>query len=233
VTTILVIDDEPQILRALGAALRSQGYEVVTASNGEDGLTAAAAGRPELIVLDLGLPDLDGVEVLKRLRSWSAVPVIVLSVREAQTDKVSALDVGADDYLSKPFGIEELLARMRATLRRTAPAGGGDPLLRFDDLVVDRERRTITRDGRPVHLTPTEYSLLEAMVSQPGKLLTHAWLLDRVWGPGYHDESHYLRVFIRQLRRKLGDQAASPRLIATEPGIGYRWLLEPDTTDDG
>ena len=226
-TAVLVIDDEPQILRALATSLRAQGNEVATAATGEDGLAQAAAGRPDLVVLDLGLPDIDGIEVLRQLRRWSAVPVIVLSVREAQTDKVAALDAGADDYLSKPFGMEELLARMRATLRRSGPAGGPPPVLRFDGLVVDLGRKSVTRDGQSVHLTPTEYSLLEAMVKHPGKLLTHAWLLGEVWGAAYRDESHYLRVYVRALRKKLGDEAASPSYIATEPGIGYRWLREP------
>jgi two-component system, OmpR family, KDP operon response regulator KdpE len=233
-TVVLVVDDEPQIRRALGTSLRAQGYDVATAANGEEGLAEAASRRPDLVVLDLGLPDMDGVDVLRRLRGWSAVPVIVLSVREAQADKVAALDAGADDYLSKPFGMEELLARMRATLRRAGPPEGAEPVLRFDGpdgLVVDLGRRSVAREGRPVHLTPTEYSLLEAMVSHPGKLLTHAWLLGEVWGPRYRDESHYLRVYVRQLRKKLGDEAASPTFIATEPGIGYRWLREPDPTE--
>ncbi|HEY1330885.1 MAG TPA: response regulator [Actinomycetota bacterium] len=227
-TTVLVVDDEPQIVRALGASLRAQGYRVVSAATGEEGIAAAAAAPPDLVVLDLGLPDLDGVDVLKRLRAWSSVPVVVLSVREAQADKVAALDAGADDYLSKPFGIEELLARMRAALRRAPSSGGGQPVQRFGDLEIDRERRTVALSGRALHLTPTEYALLEAMTGQPGKLLTHVWLLRTVWGPAYGDESHYLRVYVRQLRRKLGDSAAAPRFIATEPGIGYRWLAEPE-----
>jgi two-component system, OmpR family, KDP operon response regulator KdpE len=180
-----------------------------------------------VILLDLSLPDLDGTEVLRRLRGFSQVPVIVLSVRESQRDKVAALDAGADDYVTKPFGIEELLARLRAALRRTRPEEERPPGMRFDGLELDFARQLVTLDGARVHLTPTEYALLEAMVSNPGKLLTHVWLLRRVWGQGYGQESHYLRVYVRALRRKLGDDAAAPRLILTEPGVGYRWIAEP------
>jgi two-component system, OmpR family, KDP operon response regulator KdpE len=224
---ILVVDDEPQIRRAMRTSLEAHGYRVETASNGEEALAKAVDIGPDLIFLDLGLPDLDGVEVITRLRSFSDVPVIVLSVRDSQSDKVGALDVGADDYVTKPFGVEELLARLRAQLRRAR----GDPspvVHRIDDLEIDLSRRLVRVDGRPVHLTRTEWGLLEAFVTNPGKLLTHAWLLHRVWGSGYGDESHYLRVYVRALRKKLGDEAASPRLILTEPGIGYRWVAEAD-----
>ncbi|MGZ4140395.1 MAG: response regulator, partial [Actinomycetota bacterium] len=209
-------------------SLSAHGYEVLTAANGEEGLAQAAARAPDCMILDLGLPDIDGTEVIRQLRSWSEMPVIVLSAREEQADKVAALDAGADDYVSKPFGIEELLARLRATLRRTRPAEPASPVLRFGELEVDLVRRLVTRAGQPVHVTPTEYSLLEAMVTNPGKLLTHQWLLRKVWGRGYGEESHYLRIYVRQLRRKLGDDAASPVYVATEPGVGYRWIYEPE-----
>jgi two-component system, OmpR family, KDP operon response regulator KdpE len=225
---VLVVDDEPQILRALRTALRGHGHEVFVASTGEDAVAEAARMQPELVILDLALPDMDGTEVVRELRGWSSVPVIVLSVREAQTSKVAALDAGADDYVTKPFGLDELLARMRAAARRAGAREEPQPVLRFGPLAVDLARTLATLDGEPVHLTKTEWALLEAMVTNPGKLLTHRWLLQRVWGPAYGDESNYLRVYVRQLRQKLGDDAAAPKLIATEPGVGYRWLPEPD-----
>ena len=221
---ILIVDDEPQIRRALRTSLSAHGYEVETAGTGEQGLVAAADTAPELVFLDLGLPDLDGTEVIRRLRSFSEVPVIVLSVRDQQADKVAALDAGADDYVTKPFGMEELLARLRATLRRSQAEEPAPPVLRFGALEVDLARRLISLGGEPVHLTPTEYGLLEALVTNPGKLLTHQWLLRKVWGQGYAQESHYLRVYVRALRKKLGDDAAAPALILTEPGVGYRWI---------
>jgi two-component system KDP operon response regulator KdpE len=228
VTRVLVIDDEPQILRALRRSLEAQDYEVATAESGEEGLALAAAHTPNLVVLDLGLPDLEGTEVIRRLRSWTDVPVIVLSVREGRSDKIEALDAGADDYVTKPFDVEELLARMRAALRRTDADLEAEPELRFGDLQVDLGRRLVRLGDDLVHLTPNEYGLLEAMVTNPGKLLTHQWLLRRVWGRGYGNESHYLHVYVRQLRQKLGDDAAMPRFIITEPGVGYRW--SPDTS---
>jgi len=227
-TSILVVDDEPQILRALRASLGAHGYEVLTAATGEEALARAAASSPDCIVLDLGLPDIDGTEVIRQLRAWSQIPVVVLSARDEQTDKVAALDMGADDYLSKPFGIEELLARVRATLRRSKPSEPGPPVLRFGDLEVDLERHLVRVKGEAIHVTPTEYGLLEAMVTNPGKLLTHQWLLRKVWGRGYGEESHYLRIYVRQLRRKLGDDAANPVYVATEPGVGYRWIFDPE-----
>jgi two-component system, OmpR family, KDP operon response regulator KdpE len=229
---VLVVDDEPQILRALRTALRAHGHEVFVAANGEDALSEAAQAQPELVILDLALPDMEGTDVLRELRGWSTVPVIVLSVRDAQASKVAALDAGADDYVTKPFGLDELLARMRATVRRAGAREESPPVLRFGPLAVDLARTLATLDGEPVHLTKTEWALLEAMVTNPGKLLTHRWLLQRVWGPRYGDESNYLRVYVRQLRQKLGDHAAAPRLIATEPGVGYRWLPEPDPEPD-
>ena len=232
VTDVLVIDDEPRIRRALRRALEAQDYRVATADSGEEGLALAAAGQPDLVVLDLGLPDLDGTEVIRRLRAWTEVPVIILSVREGREDKIGALDAGADDYVTKPFDVEELLARMRAALRRRVEELPPEPKLRFGVLEVDVARRRVRREGEPVHLTPNEYGLLEAMVTNPGKLLTHAWLLRKVWGRGYATESHYLHVYVRQLRQKLGDDAAMPRYIVTEPGVGYRWGPDPDPEPD-
>jgi len=222
-THVLVIDDEPQILRALRRSLEAQDYEVATAEDGEAGLALAAARTPNLVVLDLGLPDLDGTEVIRRLRSWTDVPVIVLSVREGRSDKIDALDAGADDYVTKPFDVEELLARMRAALRRTDADLAVEPEVRYGDLTIDLARRLVRLSDAIVHVTPNEYALLAAMVTHPGKLLTHQWLLREVWGRGYGNESHYLHVYVRQLRQKLGDDAAMPRFIITEPGVGYRW----------
>ncbi len=224
---VLVVDDEPQIRRALRTSLEAHGYAVETVGTGDEGVVVAAGQHPELILLDLGLPDMDGTEVIRRVRAFSDVPIIVLSVRESQTDKVAALDAGADDYVTKPFGMEELLARSRAALRRRGAEEPAVPVLTFDGLQVDLARRLVTCDGEPVHLTPTEYGLLEALVTNPGKLLTHQWLLRRVWGQGYGTETTYLRTYIRALRKKLGDDASSPELIVTEPGVGYRWVAEP------
>jgi two-component system KDP operon response regulator KdpE len=230
VSTILVVDDEPQIRRALRTSLEAHGYAVQTAGTGEEAVLAAAEDSPDLVFLDLGLPDLDGTEVIRRVRSFSEVPVIVLSVRDRQADKVAALDAGADDYVAKPFGMEEVLARLRAQLRRAQPEGPGPAVLRFGDLQVDLARQLVTLAGVAVHLTRTEYALLEAFVTNPGKLLTHQWLLRKVWGRGYGEESQYLRVYVRALRRKLGDRAAAPELILTEPGVGYRWIAERSET---
>jgi two-component system KDP operon response regulator KdpE len=225
-TRVLVVDDEPQILRAVKTGLEGHGYEVLTASAGEPGLDTAATAAPDCVILDLGLPDLDGTEVIKRLRGWSDVPVIVLSVRDRASDKVGALDAGADDYVNKPFAMDELLARLRATLRRVRPSTQGQPVLTFGELEVDLERALVKRAGVPVRLTPTEYALLQAFVTNPGKLLTHGWLLRKVWGLGYGQESHYLRIYVRQLRQKIGDDAGAPTYVATEPGMGYRWIEE-------
>ena len=222
-THVLVVDDEPQIRRALRTGLQARNYEVVEAASGEEALVQLAAKEPDLVILDLGLPDFDGSEVIRRLRSWSRVPVIVLSVRDAQQDKIGALDAGADDYVTKPFDMDELLARMRATLRRAQTADATEPVVRVGDVEIDLARKLVTREGKRVRLTPTEYSLLETMVANPGKLLTHRWLLQKVWGSGYGEETHYLHVYVRQLRQKLGDDTSIPRLIITEPGVGYRW----------
>jgi two-component system, OmpR family, KDP operon response regulator KdpE len=228
-TSVLVVDDDAQIVRALRTSLRARGHEVVTAPNGETALDVLAGATVDLVILDLGLPGIDGIEVLRRLRGWLDIPVIVLSVRESHAQKVAALDAGADDYVTKPFAIDELLARMRAVRRRTA-GEAAPPVLRFEDLDVDLARRAVRLRGDLVRLTPTEYRLLEAMATNAGKLLTHGWLLQKVWGPAYGTESHYVRVYVQQLRRKLEDDPSRPRFILTEPGLGYRWLAEPDRT---
>jgi two-component system, OmpR family, KDP operon response regulator KdpE len=227
-TRVLVVDDEPQIRRAMRTSLEAHGYEVRTVGTGKEAVVSAAEDNPELVLLDLGLPDLDGTEVIRRVRSFSKVPIIVLSVRDRQTDKVAALDAGADDYVTKPFGVDEVLARLRAALRRSHAGEPSPPIVRFGEIEVDVGRRLVTVRDSPVHLTRTEYALLEAFVSNPGKLLTHQWLLRRVWGVGYGEESHYLRVYVRALRRKLGDEASAPRLILTEPGVGYRWIARSE-----
>jgi two-component system, OmpR family, KDP operon response regulator KdpE len=229
VSIVLVVDDEPQIRRALRTSLEAHGYEVATVGTGEEGVVAAAEQAPDLMLLDLGLPDIDGTEVIRRVRAFSDVPVIVLSVRESQADKVAALDAGADDYVTKPFGMQELLARSRAAMRRTQGDEPAAPILRYDALRVDLPKRLVTLDGDQVRLTPTEYGLLEALVTNPGKLLTHQWLLRKVWGQGYGTETTYLRTYVRSLRKKLGDDAQAPGLIVTEPGVGYRWIAEPTT----
>ena len=227
-TRVLVVDDDAQIRRAVRTSLGARGYEVLSAEDGESALDLAATNDIDLVVLDLGLPGIDGVEVIRRLRSWTQVPVIILSVRDTQEDKVVALDLGADDYVTKPFGIEELLARMRAVERRARGDEEQPPVLKFGELEIDLGRDLVSMNREQLRLTPLEYKLLSTMATNPGKLLTHRFLLQRVWGPGYGSESHYLRVFIRQLRQKLDDDASRPRYIVTEPGLGYRWKPEPD-----
>jgi two-component system KDP operon response regulator KdpE len=224
---VLVVDDDPQILRAVRTSLQGHSYEVLTAGNGETALDLLPDSDVDLIVLDLGLPGIGGQEVIKRVRAWSEVPIIVLSVRDGQHDKVDAFDAGADDYVTKPFGMPELLARMRA-VRRRAEGDRRPPVVRFGELEVDLGRQLVQMGDLVIHLTPTEYRLLEAFVTNPGKLLTHRWLLQKAWGPGYATENQYLRVFIRQLRSKLGDDPARPRFIVTEAGLGYRWKPDPD-----
>ena len=217
---VLVVDDEPQILRALRTSLHGAGYDVETAETAEQALTALAANPPDAVVLDLVLPDGSGTEVTRELRTWSSAPVIVLSVVGDEAEKVAALDAGADDYVTKPFSIEELLARLRAALRRAdAPA---EPVVELGDLRIDLEKRAVSVGGEPVQLTPHEFALLRVLARNPGKLLTHAALLREVWGRGYGDESHYLHVYVSQLRRKLEADPARPRYILTEPGAGYR-----------
>jgi two-component system KDP operon response regulator KdpE len=221
---ILGVDDEPQIHRALQTGRRGAGYEVDTAATGREALTAAAVRPPDAVILDLVLPDLRGTEVCRELRTWSTVPVIVLSVVGDEDEKVAALDAGADDYVTKPFGLDELLARLRAALRRAEPSG--EPVLEIGELRIDLEAHTVTFDGRSVQLTPHEYALLTLLARNEGKLLTHQVILRDVWGKAYADESHYLHVYVSQLRRKLEPDPARPRYILTEPGAGYR-LVDP------
>ncbi len=230
---MLVVDDDPQMLKAVTNALSARGYDVLRAPSGEAALARAAEEDLDLMLLDLGLPGIEGAEVIERLRAWSEVPVIVISVRDSQEEKVAALDAGADDFVTKPFGMGELLARMRAVRRRAGAEAAPEPVLRFDGLEVDLLKKLVKLDGAPIHLTPTEYRLLESMATNPGKLLTHSWLLQKVWGPGYGTESNYLRLYVRQLRQKLGDDPSSPRWITTEPGLGYRWLPEPRADEQG
>jgi two-component system KDP operon response regulator KdpE len=219
---LLVIDDEPQLLRFLRASLPHQGYRVIEAATGEEGLREAATRTPDAILLDLGLPDLDGVEVTRRLRGWSTVPVIVLSARGQESDKIEALDAGADDYLTKPFGIGELLARLRVALRHVARGAAPSPVFESGDLRVDLGARRVFSRGAEVRLTRTEYKLLALLVQHAGKVLTHRQLLKDVWGPGSVGESHYLRVYMGQLRHKLEADPARPRHLVTEIGVGYR-----------
>jgi two-component system KDP operon response regulator KdpE len=217
---ILVVDDEPQILRALQTNLRGAGYEVTTAETVEEALAEAAMRPPDAVILDLLLPDGSGTDVCRELRKWSDVPVIVLSAVGDEAEKVAALDAGADDYVTKPFGIDELLARLRAALRRVNPAA--EPVVEVGDLRVDLEKRSVTVRGRPVPLTPHEYGMLALFARNVGKLLTHRTILREVWGPAYGEESHYLHVYISQLRRKIESDPTRPRYLITEPGAGYR-----------
>lgn len=221
-TRVLVVDDDPTLVRALVVNLRARHFEVDTAPDGATALRHAAARLPDLVILDLGLPDLDGLQVVAGLRGWADVPIIVLSARDTQWAKVDALDAGADDYVTKPFGMDELLARMRAALRRAVPTPAA-PVVTTDAFTVDLEARRVVRDGAPVRLTPTEWHLLETLVRKPGKLVTQAQLLREIWGPAYEQQSNYLRVYMAQLRRKLERDPANPVHLVTEPGIGYRF----------
>lgn len=220
---ILIIDDESPIRKLLRVALSGHGYQVSEAACGLKGLQEAATCRPDLIILDLGLPDIEGLEVVKRLREWSKVPVIILSVKEQETDKIAALDAGADDYVTKPFGMGELLARIRAALRHAGSAGE-EPVLNFDDLSIDLAHRRVTVNSNEIKLTPIEYDLLKHLSLNAGKVVSHKHLLRSVWGPSYEHDSHYLRVYIGQLRRKVEAEPSNPRHIMTEPGIGYRLI---------
>jgi two-component system KDP operon response regulator KdpE len=221
-TRVLVVDDEPQILRALGINLRARGYAVDLAPSGEQALKLAADHHPEVVVLDLGLPGIDGLEVIRGLRGWSQVPIIVLSVREREADKIAALDAGADDYVTKPFGIGELLARVRAAVRRTRPVTQ-DALVQTADFRVDLAAKRVTTSSGEVRLTPTEWHLIELLVRNQGKQVSQRQVLQEVWGPQYGQETNYLRVYIAQVRRKLKPDPANPRYFITEPGMGYRF----------
>jgi two-component system, OmpR family, KDP operon response regulator KdpE len=222
VSTVLVVDDDPALVRALTINLRARGYEVHAAATGAGALQLAAAHPPQAVVLDLGLPDLDGIEVIQGLRGWTAVPILVLSAREQQREKVAALDAGADDYVVKPFGMDELLARLRAAIRRGA-AEPAPPTVVTDDFTVDLAAGRVLRDGVDVKLTPTEWHLLEVLVRNAGRVVDHARLLTEVWGPAYAEQTNYLRVYVATLRRKLEPDAADPRHLLTEAGRGYRF----------
>jgi two-component system KDP operon response regulator KdpE len=223
-TRILVVDDEPQIRKALSVNLTARGYDVDVAATGEEALQQAATHRPDLVLLDIGLPGIDGIEVVRGLRGWSTVPIIMLSVREDEADKVQALDAGADDYVTKPFGMDEVMARLRAALRRHQPIPE-QRLVTTEHFTVDLQDKTVERnDGAPVaHLTPTEWSIVEALARHPGRLVTQRQLLQTVWGPQYERETNYLRVHLAAIRKKLEPDPGRPRYFVTEPGIGYRF----------
>ncbi len=228
-TRILVVDDDRALLRALAINLKARHLEVDTAADGATALRHAASAPPDLVILDLGLPDMDGVDVVAGLRGWTSIPIIVLSARGTQSAKVDALDAGADDYLTKPFGMDELLARVRAALRR-AVADAPAPVVRTAAFTVDLAAKKVIRDGSPVRLTPTEWHVLDLLVRHSGKLVTHEQMLKEIWGPAYTEETNYLRVYLAQLRRKLEPTPSRPRYLVTEPGIGYRF--EPDGDAD-
>lgn len=221
---ILVVDDEPGLAHALAITLRASGWDVATAADGAGALAAAATRLPDVVLLDLGLPDLSGVDVITALRAWSRVPIVVLSARQHGEDKVEALDAGADDYVTKPFAMNELLARLRAAVRRSAqPTAGDEAVVEAGDLTIDLARRRVLRGGTEVRLTPTEWSMLEVLVRNRGRLVPRRQLLQEVWGPAYADETNYLRVYSAQLRRKLEEDPAAPRHLITAPGMGYRF----------
>lgn len=219
---VLVVDDEPQIQRFLRPSLAAAGYDVITAATGAEALRDVAAMAPDAVLLDLGLPDMDGKEVIGRLREWSEVPVIVLSARDREAEKIAALDVGANDYVSKPFGIGELLARLRAVLRQRSAQAPAPSKLVLGDIELDLPAHRVTQAGQPVRLTPKEFDLLALFMRHPGRVLTHRQILGAVWGPAHHEDTQYLRVFVGQLRQKIEADPSAPRLIQTEPGIGYR-----------
>lgn len=227
---ILVVEDEPAIVRAVETNLSGHGFEVEAAPTGEAALESFARRQPDLVILDLGLPDMDGTQVIRTVRAEGATPIIVLSVRGSEREKVQALDLGADDYLTKPFGVEELLARIRVALRHAArPDTGAEPAFRTGGLEVDVARRRVNVSGKPVHLTPTEYELLRAFIAHPDKVLTDRMLLQAVWGPEYGDEAHYLHVYVARLRKKIEPDAQRPRYLVTEPGVGYRLVTLENT----
>jgi two-component system, OmpR family, KDP operon response regulator KdpE len=222
---ILIIEDEPQIRRFVRTAIEAENGTVFEAATGERGLIEAATRKPDLVIVDLGLPDRDGVEVVRDIRGWSGLPILILSARVDERDKVAALDAGADDYLTKPFGVAELQARIRALLRRAVGGQSGEPTVHFGDIEVDLAKRCVSKAGQEVHLTPIEYRLLTQLIANAGRVLTHRQLLREVWGPGHAEDTHYLRVYMTGLRRKLEDDPARPCHIRTESGVGYRLLL--------
>ena len=225
-TNVLVVDDEPALVRALRINLRARNYTVIVAADGAGGLAAMARDRPDVVIVDLGLPDMDGIEVIRGIRGWSDVPIIVLSAREQEHHKVEALDAGADDYVTKPFGMNEFLARLRAATRRTARTEDEDPVVTTEDFVIDLAAHRVTRAGQDMRLTPTEWQLLDALARHRGQLMTTRQLLQKVWGPAYQSENNYLHVYMSQLRRKLEPDPARPRYLLTEPGMGYRFQIE-------
>ncbi|MDD5330743.1 MAG: two-component system response regulator KdpE [Sulfuricella sp.] len=228
--TIVVVEDEKQIRRFVRSALEAEGCRVVEAETGKQGLVEAGVRKPDLIVLDLGLPDLDGVEFIRDLRGWSAVSILILSARSTENDKIVALDAGADDYLTKPFGVGELLARVRALLRRQ-PGNAGSPAISFGEIEVDFSRRLVIRRGEPVHLTQIEFRLLALLIANAGKVLTHRHLLRDVWGPSFVESNHYLRIYVARLRQKLEADPAQPKHILTETGVGYRFQANSETRE--
>ena len=231
--SILLIEDEPQMRRFLRVTLQAHGYQLIESATGEDGLIQVATRNPDVVLLDLGLPDIDGLEVTKRLRQWSQVPLIVISAREQEEDKVRALDAGADDYLTKPFGASELLARIRVSLRHMAMqhAGSENAVFVLDNLKVDLAKRQVLLDDREVHLTPIEYRLLALLIKHAGKVITHTHLLKEVWGTAYAGQTHYLRIYMAQLRHKLEADPARPRFFINEPGVGYRLKTDFNETE--
>lgn len=220
---VLVIDDEPQICKLLRVSMKAQDYQVEEASTGQEGIERAALFKPDILIVDLGLPDMDGKDVVKRIREWMQAPIIVLTARDEEQDKIEALDAGADDYVTKPFGMGELLARMRVCLRRMS-ADDQEPVLTAGGLAVDLVQRRVTVDGREIKLTPTEYEIIKVMVQHAGRVLTHKQLLKAVWGSSYNEDTHYVRVYVGQLRRKIEADSAQPKYIITESGIGYRLM---------
>ncbi len=223
--TIIVVEDEKQIRRFVHSALEDEGCRVFEADDGKQGLIEAGTRKPDLVILDLGLPDLDGVQFIRDLRTWSAVPILILSARSTENDKIVALDAGADDYLTKPFGLGELLARVRALLRRQAKESEHSPVIAFGEVQVDLSRRQVTRAGKPLHLTQIEYRLLGILIANPGKVLTHRHLLREIWGPAFIESNHYLRIYVGHLRQKLELDPAQPKHLLTETGVGYRFQL--------